>query len=228
VPEVPVMVMVDDPAVAVAAAVKVSTLVEVAGLVANAAVTPVGNPDAAKVTLPVNPPWSATVMVLVPVLPAATVRFAGDAESVKSGVAAVNVRTMVVVAVNVPEVPVMVTVDAPAVAALVAVSVSTVELAEEAGLNEAVTPLGRPDAANETLPVNGLTSVIVIVSVPLAPWAIDRLAADGLREKLPTAPLPPQVVPLIANEVGIALVTPFHVPLNPMPVRLPPAGMLPL
>ena len=173
VPEVPVMVIVDDPAVAVAAAVNVSTLVEVAGSVPNAAVTPVGNPDAAKVTLPVNPPSSATVMVLLPVPPAVTVRFAGEAESVKPDVAAVTVRLMEVVAVSVPEVPVMVTVDVPAVAALLAVNVSTLALVEEAGLNEAVTPLGRPDAANDTLPVNGLTSVTVIVSVPLAPWAID-------------------------------------------------------
>jgi len=41
-PEVPVMVTVDVPAVAVALAVSVSTLVLVVGLVANAAVTPLG------------------------------------------------------------------------------------------------------------------------------------------------------------------------------------------
>jgi len=40
----------------------------VAGLVANAAVTPLGRPDAARVTLPVNPPTSVTVMVSVAVL----------------------------------------------------------------------------------------------------------------------------------------------------------------
>ena len=153
---------------------------------------------------------------------------AGEAESVKPDVTAVTVRVTEVVAVRVPELPVMVTVDVPAVAALLAVNVSTLELVEDVGLNEAVTPLGRPDPTNDTLPVNGLTSVTVIVSVPLAPWAIDSVAADGLSVKLPTPPLPPQVVPLIAKDVGIALVTPFHVPLNPMPVRLPPAGMLPL
>ena len=81
----------------------------------------------------------------------------------------VTVRAMVVVAVRVPEVPVMVTVAAPAVAVLLAVSVSTLELVDEAGLNEAVTPLGSPVAVNDTLPVNGLTSVTVMVSVPLAP-----------------------------------------------------------
>jgi hypothetical protein len=64
-----------------------------------------------------------------------------------------------------------------------------------------------------------------MVSVPLAPCAIDRVAAEGLSVKLPVAP---QVVPLIAKEVGTALVVPFQVPLKPMPVRLAPAAMLPL
>ena len=81
----------------------------------------------------------------------------------------VTVNAIVVVAVSVPEVPVIVTVAGPTVAVLLAVSVSTLEVVEDAGLNEAVTPVGRPDAANVTLPVNGLTSVTVMVSVPLAP-----------------------------------------------------------
>jgi hypothetical protein len=68
-PEVPVMVTVEVPVVAVELAVNVSTLVPVVGLVPNAAVTPLGKPDAARVTLPVNPPLSVTEMVLVPVLP---------------------------------------------------------------------------------------------------------------------------------------------------------------
>ena len=37
------------------------------------------------------------------------------------------------------------------------------------GLNDAVTPLGRPDSVNETLPVKVPTSVTVMVSVPLLP-----------------------------------------------------------
>jgi hypothetical protein len=62
------MVTDDVPTVAVALAVKVSTLVVVVGLVPYATVTPVGNPVAARVTLPVNPPVSVTVMVSVAVL----------------------------------------------------------------------------------------------------------------------------------------------------------------
>lgn len=86
---------------------------------------------------------------------------------------AVTVRAMVVVAVRLPEVPVIVTVDEPVVAAALAVRVST--LADVAGLvaNVAVTPAGRPDAVRVTEPANGLTSDTVMVLVPLAPCAID-------------------------------------------------------
>jgi hypothetical protein len=37
-----------------------------------------------------------------------------------------------------------------------------------------------------------------------------------------------QAVPFTANAVGTALVTLFHVPLNPTPVKVAPAAMLPL
>ncbi len=85
VPEVPVIVTVADPVVAVLLAVRVSTLVPVVGLVPNVAVTPLGKPDAASVTLPVNPPTSVTLIVLVPLLPCVTVKLLGEAESVKLG-----------------------------------------------------------------------------------------------------------------------------------------------
>src|ERR1700684_3903332 len=85
-PEVPVIVTVAAPVVAVLLAVSVSTLVPVVGFVPNAAVTPVGRPDAAKVTLPVNPPTSVTVIVLVPLPPCVIVRLLGESDSVKLGV----------------------------------------------------------------------------------------------------------------------------------------------
>ena len=53
-PEVPVMVIADVPAVAVLAAVSVRTLLAVTGLVAQAAVTPAGSPEASSVTEPLN------------------------------------------------------------------------------------------------------------------------------------------------------------------------------
>jgi hypothetical protein len=106
-------------------------------------------------------------------------------------------------------------------------NVTTLEVVDEAGLKAAVTPVGIPEAANVTLPVNGLTSVTEMVSVPLAPGETDRVVAEGFNVKLP-CPTPPQAIPLIAKLLGTALVVPFHVPLNPIPVRLPPAAMLPL
>lgn len=70
VPEVPVMVTATGPpTVAVLVAVRVRTLVLVAGLGAKVAVTPVGRPVAARVTLPVNPSAGVTVMVSVALLP---------------------------------------------------------------------------------------------------------------------------------------------------------------
>ena len=68
-PDVPVMVTVEVPVVAELLAVKVTTLLPVVGLVAKVAVTPVGSPLAARVTLPVKPPTSVTVMVSVAVEP---------------------------------------------------------------------------------------------------------------------------------------------------------------
>jgi hypothetical protein len=169
-PEVPVTVMVKAPVVAVLLAVSVSTLVEVAGLVPKAAVTPLGRPEAARVTLPLKGLTSVTVMVSVPLELWATDRVEADGLSEKLPAdAALTVSAMVVVALSEPEVPVTVTVDEPVAAELLAVSVST--LVEVAGLvaNAAVTPLGKPDAARATDPENGLTSVTVMVSVPLAP-----------------------------------------------------------
>src|SRR5580658_2055387 len=85
-PEVPVTVTVAVPVAAVALAVSVSTLVPVVGFVPNTAVTPLGRPDAASVTLPANPFWSFTVMVLVPPAPPwVMVRLPGESESVKLG-----------------------------------------------------------------------------------------------------------------------------------------------
>ena len=75
------------------------------------------------------------------------------AESVKVGTPMVTAK--VVVAVWLPEVPVMVTLYCPRLAELLAVNVSAL-LYPVVGFGEkdAVTPLGRPDAERVTLPVN--------------------------------------------------------------------------
>jgi hypothetical protein len=52
------------------------------------AVTPVGRPEAVSATVPLNPFCGAMVMVLVPLDPSAMDKLGGDAERLKSGVAA--------------------------------------------------------------------------------------------------------------------------------------------
>ena len=63
VPDVPVMVTVEFPAVAVLLAVSVSTLVPVVEFGENDAATPLGRPDADKVTLPLKPYFGVMMMV---------------------------------------------------------------------------------------------------------------------------------------------------------------------
>jgi hypothetical protein len=89
------------------------------------------------------------------------------------------VREIVVVFDKLPEVPVTVTVTVPVVAVLLAVSVNVLVLVALLGLNNAVTPLGRPDAAKLTLPLKPLCGVTVMVLVPLAPCAIVKLLGDA-------------------------------------------------
>jgi hypothetical protein len=48
----------------------------------NAAVTPLGRPEAERLTLPLNPLSGLTVTVLVPLAPCATLTLLGEAESV--------------------------------------------------------------------------------------------------------------------------------------------------
>ncbi len=65
-PDVPIIVTVVVRSFAVALAVRVIVLVPVAGFGLNAAVTPLGKPDAERATLPLKPFEGLMVMVLVP------------------------------------------------------------------------------------------------------------------------------------------------------------------
>jgi formylmethanofuran dehydrogenase subunit B len=85
------MVTVKVPAAAALLAASVSTLLPVVGFVPNVAVTPLGNPDAARVTLPVNPFTSFTVTVSVVLLPCVTDALLADGASVKLGVVPVTI-----------------------------------------------------------------------------------------------------------------------------------------
>lgn len=180
--------------VAVADAVSVSVDVTlpfaggVTGLVENAAVTPLGRPLALNVVAELKLFWLVMVIVLVPLAPCVMVTEVGDAAMVKFAVAvALTVSAIDVVAVRLPEVPVTVTVDVPVVAVALAVKVST--LVPVVGLvpKAAVTPLGNPDAASVTLPVNPFTSVTVIVLLPLLPCVTVRLLGEAESVKLAVA-----------------------------------------
>jgi len=84
-PDTPVMVTVYLPRVALAPTVRVNVLVVVVEDGLNAAVTPLGKPEALKLTLPVKPPAATTVIVLVPLLPCTTLKLGGAAVRVKLG-----------------------------------------------------------------------------------------------------------------------------------------------
>jgi hypothetical protein len=184
-PEVPVIVTVDVPTVAVLLAVKVTTLLPAVGLVAKEAVTPLGSPDAASVTLPAKPPVSVTAIVSVAVPPSAADTVDAEGVSVKpAAVLALTVREIVVLADRLPEVPVIVTVDVATVAVLLAVKVTT--LLPVVGLvpKAAVTPLGSPEAARVTLPLNPPLPATVTVSVALLPCVTDSVDAERDSVKL--------------------------------------------
>jgi hypothetical protein len=86
-----------------------------------------------------------------------------------------------VVLVKPPDVPVMVTVTVPVAAVPLAVSVNVLVLVVLPGLNDAVTPLGRPDADKLTLLLKPFCGVTVIVLAPLAPCVIVKLFGDAER-----------------------------------------------
>jgi hypothetical protein len=79
---VPVIVTVAVPMAAVLLVVNVNLLVVVAGFELNDALTPLGRPEADKVTPPLKPFCGVTVIVLEPLAPRVRVKLLGDAERV--------------------------------------------------------------------------------------------------------------------------------------------------
>jgi hypothetical protein len=186
--------MVAVPTVALEEAVSVSVEVAlpfaggVTEFVENVAVTPEGRPLALSVVAELNPFWLAMVIVLVPLAPCAILTDVGDAAIVKFAVAvALTVSAIEVDAVKLPEVPVIVTVDVPVVAVALAVNVSTLDPVVGLVPTAAVTPLGNPDAASVTLPVNPFTSVTEIVLLPLLPCVTVKLLGEAESVKLAVA-----------------------------------------
>jgi len=84
-PEVPAMVTEYMPIAALPVEDRVKRLVAVAGFVPKLAVTPLGRPDAVRLTEPVNPFRGFTVTLVKPIAPWLKVKLAGEAERVKPG-----------------------------------------------------------------------------------------------------------------------------------------------
>jgi hypothetical protein len=78
----------------------------------------------------------------------------------------------------------------PSVAVLLAVSVNVLVLVVAGGLNDAVTPLGKPEAERLTLPVNPFCPITVIVQVAVPPWPTLGLIGEAVRVKLGAGVLP--------------------------------------
>jgi hypothetical protein len=96
-----------------------------------------------------------------------------------------TVRETVVLLVRlVPDMPVRVTVNVPKVAVLLAVNVKVLVLVALAGLKDAVTPLGRPEADKLTLPLKPFCGVIVTVLLPLVPCGTVTLPGDARSRKV--------------------------------------------
>ena len=85
-PDVPVMVRVAPVAVTDELAVRVRVLVPLVDAGEKEAVTPVGNPEIARLTFPVNPYSGVTVTVALVVPPGLIVRLLGADVRVKVGV----------------------------------------------------------------------------------------------------------------------------------------------
>ena len=92
------------------------------------------------------------------------------------------VSATVVVCVRLPEIPVIVTVATPTVAVLAAVNVNLLDVVALAGLNDAVSPAGKPLAARLTELLKPLIGVIVIVVLPLAPATTLTLLGEEDKE----------------------------------------------
>jgi hypothetical protein len=181
VPEVPVIVTVDVPATAVLAAVRVSVLMpDLTAL--RVAVTPLGSPDAASATVPLKPEISVIAMLLAPLAPAVTLKVVRVAASLKVGCGTM-LSAMVTLAVRLPDVPVIVTVAAPAAALATALNVPVL-LRAPAELNVAVTPDGKPVAEKATVLLNPFRGTTVIPIAPLAPGRTLRLVGDAVSAKV--------------------------------------------
>ena len=96
-----------------------------------------------------------------------------------------TVRLIVVVLVRPKDEPVTVTATVPVDAELLAVSVNVLVVVVVLGLNDAVTPLGSPDADRLIVPLKPPCRATVMVLAPLDPCGTVRLLGEAEILKLP-------------------------------------------
>ena len=150
----------------VVATVRVEELPEVTDVGLTVAVTPLGAPETDRLMVCAVPFVVAVAIVLVPPVPATNDNDVGLAEMLKSlGALFTTVRATVVLCDPLLADPVIVTVNVPAAAEVLAVNVR-VDVPPELmglGLNDAVTPEGRPDAFKVTC--SAIPAVIAVETV---------------------------------------------------------------
>jgi len=112
--------------------------------------------------------------------------------------------------VNVPDVPVTVTMAVPVAAVAPAVKVSALVVVTGLGLKDAFTPLGRPVTESVTLPVNRFSGAMVTMLVALLSCKMVTVLGEGESEKFG---LPPQYGKL-KLPIAVLQLTPLFVPVD--------------
>ena len=162
---------------------------------------PLGRPLALRLTVCAEPLRTAVPIVDVPLEPCATVMLDGLAEIEKSeGGAGLTVTPTLVACVAVEPVPVTVIVYVPGVVSEFALTVIVDELPAltDVGLNETVTPDGRPLADRLMLWAAPLVTAVPIDDVALPPCVTPTLLGLAEIEKSEVVTVSPTVVVCVA------------------------------
>lgn len=206
VPEVPVIVIVCGPDVAVAAAVNETVLAEVLLVGLKLAVMPEGRPATVNATAPVKPFAGITLILELDAMPPIGVDKVAEADdNVKLGANTVcTVMVIVVETIRVPEVPIIVMGCGPSAAVVPAIIETVLAEVLLVGLKLAVMPVGSPVAANVTVPIKPFVGTTLILEVTALPASgIDRVVVAGDNVKLGA---------VTAKLTVVELVTPPTVP----------------
>jgi len=134
----------------------------------NEAVAPLGSPEAERATALLKPFAGLTVMVDVPAVPWAIDTLDGEAVRLKLP-AGTMVSEMFVWLDKLPDAPAIVTEKVPVAALLAAANVTVLDDGSDGGLNDALTPLGRPEAEKLTVPPKPFCGVTAMRLPPLVP-----------------------------------------------------------